>query len=181
MQRVMIIGQPGSGKTTLARQLGAVTHLPVFHMDQIHWRSGWIERDRDEKTRLCTDVQAKPLWIFEGGHSVTWPERLQRADTLIWLDVGLSKRLWRVARRTVVGYGRTRPDLPENCPEQFSLEFYQFIWRTRHSARARMAQLVASAGPEKAVVTLRTLNDVRAYLRGISKAMKAGALGLSHR
>lgn len=181
MQRVMIIGQPGSGKSTLARQLGAATRLPVFHMDMIHWQPGWVERDRTEKTRLCHEVQVKDLWIFEGGHSTTWPERLARADTLIWLDVGLPLRLSRVVRRTLLGYGRTRPDLPDNCPERFSLEFYQFIWRTRRTARARMAQLAASAGPEKTVVKLTTLREVRAYLQDVSEAMRAGALGLSHR
>ena len=177
----MIIGQPGSGKSTLARQLGVVTRLAVYHIDMIHWQPGWVERDRAEKTRLCQEVQARTHWIFEGGHSATWPERLARADTLIWLDVGLPRRLLRVVRRTVLGYGRTRRDLPSNCPERFSLEFYQFIWRTRHTARARMAQLAASAGPEKTVVRLRTLREVRVYLQDVSQAMNAGALGLSHR
>ena len=89
MRRIMIIGQPGSGKSTFARELGAITHLPVFHIDHIHWQSGWVERPGPEKDRLCADVHAQDKWIFEGGHSTTWPERLDRADTLIWLDLPL--------------------------------------------------------------------------------------------
>ena len=50
MQRVMILGQPGSGKSTLAQKLGACTGLPVFHIDNIHWSPGWVERPSDEKT-----------------------------------------------------------------------------------------------------------------------------------
>ena len=181
MQRVMIIGQPGSGKTTLARELGVATRLPVFHIDQIHWMPGWVERDREEKARLCAEVHAQPQWVFEGGHASTWPERLARADTVIWLDVPLWRRLFRVVRRTLSGYGRSRPDLPENCPERFSAEFYRYIWRTRHSARRRMANLIASAPPDKTVIKLSTLADVRAYLADIRRAMQAGALGLPHR
>lgn len=181
MQRVMIIGQPGSGKTTLARQLGVATRLPVYHMDKIHWKPGWVERDRAEKTQLCAEVHAKPRWVFEGGHSVTWADRLERADTLIWLDVPLWRRLVRVVRRTLAGYGRSRPDLPENCPERFDAEFYWFIWRTRHTSRRRMAELVATAPPGKTVITLSTLAEVRAYLADIRRALDAGALGVRHR
>lgn len=76
MRRVMIIGQPGSGKSTLAREMGARTGLPVFHIDTIHWQPGWIERSTQEKTRLCNEVETKDQWIFEGGHSTTWDNRL---------------------------------------------------------------------------------------------------------
>jgi adenylate kinase family enzyme len=113
MQRVMIIGQPGSGKSTLARALGACTELPVYHIDKIHWMTGWRERPTEEKSRLCSEVHAKDAWIFEGGHSRTWPERINRADTLIWLDHELTLRLWRILRRTLKHHGETRPDLPD--------------------------------------------------------------------
>lgn len=72
----MIIGQPGSGKSTLARTLGDITGLPVVHIDTIHWMPGWQERPRTEKTRLCEEVHARDQWIFEGGHSITWPSRV---------------------------------------------------------------------------------------------------------
>ena len=86
MQRVMIVGQPGSGKSTLARKLGQRTGLPVIHIDTIHWQPGWVERSWDEKTRLCHEVEARECWIFEGGHSATWDNRVARADLLIWID-----------------------------------------------------------------------------------------------
>ncbi len=56
MQRVMIVGQPGSGKSALARKLGQRTGFPVIHIDTIHWQPGWVERSWDEKTRFCNEV-----------------------------------------------------------------------------------------------------------------------------
>lgn len=67
MQRIMIIGQPGSGKSALARTLGEKTGLPVFHMDHIHWLPHWIPRPAAEKTRTCHEIEALDRWIFEGG------------------------------------------------------------------------------------------------------------------
>lgn len=169
MQRVMIVGQPGSGKSTLARKLGEHTGLPVVHIDTIHWLPGWVERTRDEKTRLCREVEARDRWIFEGGHSATWDNRLSRADLLIWIDRSATLRFWRVLLRTLLKHGRSRPDLPENCPERLANlpEFFRFMWRTKKSARAKMEQLVATAPSACRVVCLRSNRDTRIFLANI--------------
>jgi len=162
----MIIGQPGAGKSTLARQLGQVTGIPVIHIDKIHWQPNWQERSPEEKTRLCLAAEAQEHWIFEGGHSATWANRVARADLLIWLDRGPALRFWRALTRTLKGRGHTRPDLPENCPERLSNlpEFFRFMWTTRHSARSKMQQLAANAPDQCRVVYLRSDRDVEAFL-----------------
>ena len=171
MQRVMIVGQPGAGKSRLARALGERTGLPVVHIDRIHWQPGWVERTRAEKTRLCREVEAGERWIFEGGHSATWAERVARADLLVWLDRPVGLRLWRVLRRTLTGLGRTRLDLPEGCPEQLRNlpEFVRFIWATRRSARARLARLAEEATPGCRVVRLRSDREVARFLETVGE------------
>jgi adenylate kinase family enzyme len=163
MQRIMILGQPGSGKSTLAHILGDRTGLPVVHIDHIHWLPGWIERPRDDKTRLCHEVEAREAWIFEGGHSATWESRLARADLLIWIDLPVGLRLWRILRRTL--RGGSRPDIPDGCLEGFhrqTLPFWHYIWRTRHSARARILRL--TEGRQKPVVRLESPAAVARFL-----------------
>lgn len=177
----MVIGQPGSGKSTFARRLGAKTFLPVFHIDHIHWKSGWIEREPAEKSQMSLDVIAKPQWIFEGGHSKTWPQRLERADTLIWLDLPLGVRARRVLWRTLRYYGRTRPDLPEGCPEQISIEFWAWIWRTRKTARANMQALYDSMPKDKTKFRFTNQSQVNTYLSNLGKALSVGNLGIPHR
>lgn len=144
----MIVGQPGSGKSRLAKEIGDVTGLPVIHIDRIHWQPGWVERTRAEKTRLCLEAGAGERWVFEGGHSRTWPSRLARADLLIWLDRSTSVRLWRVVRRSVTQHGRSRPDMADDCPERFRNlpGFLTYILTTARSHRAATARLAASAG-----------------------------------
>ena len=53
MQRVMVIGSPGAGKSTLARRLASITGLPLYHLDAEYWLPRWTERDPDE----CRGVQ----------------------------------------------------------------------------------------------------------------------------
>lgn len=181
MRRVMIVGQPGSGKSTLARALGDITYLPVIHMDHIHWKTGWVQRSRAEKDALCAEVHAHERWIFEGGHSATWPERLARADTLIWLDFPLWQRLGRVTWRTLRHWRRTRPDLPDGCPEQFEPEFFYYIWRTRKSGRSNIQKLFDQAPTSKTFYRLASRRQVDAFLRNLREATAVGNLGVPHR
>ena len=166
----MIVGGPGSGKTTLARAVGERTGLPVVHMDAIHYGPGWAERSAAEKGALTREVHARERWVFEGGHSATYAERLARADTLVWLDVPLPVRLWRVLRRTWRHRGRSRPEMPEGCTERFgaqTLEFVGFILGTSRGARAKVHRLYAGAPAHVRTVRLRRRADVEAFLDGL--------------
>ncbi|WP_425040106.1 AAA family ATPase [Primorskyibacter sp. S187A] len=162
----MILGQPGAGKSTLARSLGEITGLPVVHVDKIHWMSGWVERAKEEKIALALQEQSAPRWIFEGGLAATKEDRLNRADMLIVLDIPFALRVWRVAKRTVLYYGRTRPDLPEDCPERFSAEFWAWIWNTRKTGRRNNLQWASRARElGKRVVILSSPAMVRRFLK----------------
>jgi adenylate kinase family enzyme len=162
----MIVGQPGSGKSSLARGLAARRGLPVIHVDQLHWQSGWVERSKAETTRLCLEAEQRSRWIFEGGHSATWASRVARADMLVVLYRPVTLRIWRVLRRAVMGLGRTRPDMAQGCPERLSSlpEFTRYIWNTRNSGREKMERLAASAPPGCKVVLLHSDGEVDAFL-----------------
>lgn len=172
----MIIGGPGSGKSTLARRLGAITGLPVFHMDLIHWRPGWEERPRAEKDRMTREVHRRDAWIFEGGHSRTYPERIARADTCIWLDLPIALRCARVVKRWWHYRGESRPDLPKDCPERLDPEFFRYILSSRARVRARNVAIEAAA-PHLAFYHLRSPAAVRRFLAGLAPPPSPGARG----
>ncbi|MDF3414338.1 hypothetical protein HKX54_07705 [Sulfitobacter sp. M57] len=166
-KRVMIVGGPGSGKSTLARLLGPRLGLPVFHMDKIHWQENWVERPMIEKLPMAQAVEEQDRWVFEGGMSVTYGNRMERADMLIWLDLPVGLRLWRVTKRLFRYLGKARPDLPPGCVERLhpeTLTFYRFIWQSRHDAREKIVKLIADAGGRLVVVHLRNPREVQAWL-----------------
>jgi len=163
-KRVMIVGQTGSGKSTLARTMGTILNLPVVHIDLIHWTSGWVERSGPEKDILCAQVHARKTWIFEGGRSPTWPERLQRADVLIWIDLPLSLRAWRIFWRTLRNRKVSPPDLPEGCPDRFTWQYTKWIWCSRHTQQKMMQRLYDGAPVEKQKYRLATRGEVSAFV-----------------
>ena len=79
----MVMGPPGAGKSTLARQLGAFFGLPVFHLDQVWWRPGWIEAPPDAFRADVERIAALPAWVIDGNFTATIVPRLCAADTLI--------------------------------------------------------------------------------------------------
>jgi adenylate kinase family enzyme len=174
MKRCMIVGQPGSRKSWLAREIGRRSGLPVHHMDMIHWLPGWAERPKAEKIIMARAVEESPAWVFEGGLSATYATRLSRADTLIVLDVPFLLRVWRVFWRTLRQWGKTRPDLPDGCPERFDLEFWTFIWTTRNTARQRNLHLAWQTDSATKVYILRTRREVRAFLKTLDAPTETG-------
>jgi hypothetical protein len=95
---------------------------------------------------------------------------------LVWLDVPVERRLWRVLRRAVTGLSRTRPDMADGCPERLSSlpGFIGYIWSTRNSARAKIARLAAAAPAGCEVVHLRTDHEVADFVAKLSDQWRRG-------
>lgn len=170
MQRVMIVGAPGSGKSTLARWLGARLDLPVHHMDHLHHLPGWEPRPDPEKQAMAHAIEATPAWVFEGGMSSTYATRAARADTLIWLDLPVGLRLWRVTKRLVRYWGQTRPDMAPGCVEGLgwhTFEFYHWIVTTRRGARRKVQAVLDAAHPRLQVYHLTTRAEVAGFMAAI--------------
>lgn len=127
MQRVLIIGPCGSGKSTLSRIVGDQLGLPVYHMDQLGWLPGWIETEKEMLRERIEAVVATDRWVIEGNYGSTLHMRLPRADTVIYLDFPIRLCLWRLLRRTLNHRGHTRPDMTEGCPERFDFAFFRYV------------------------------------------------------
>ena len=106
LHRVHIMGGPGSGKTSLAREIGALTHLPVHHLDEVARIGGGDGpvRDADERNQLVAEILAADGWVTEGVHLGWTDPILQQADLVIWLEyVTWSRASRRITQRFVRG------------------------------------------------------------------------------
>lgn len=164
MQRILIIGRPAAGKSTLAAELGHRLDLPVYHLDRYYWQPGWIESDLNTWRRWVTELVAEDSWIMDGNFFSTQDIRFPRADTIINLDFSASVCLWRAIRRIVRYYGRTRPDLAVGCPERFDWSFLKWVLRFRRDNHPVNLRSIDRFFRGDTVITLRTPKDTRRYL-----------------
>lgn len=107
-----------------------------------------------------TRVAALPAWVIDGNYVDTIAPRLQRADTLIYLDVPTWLCLLRITARTLWNYGRVRQDAAPGCLERWDGSFYRFAWSWNRLRRERsLALLQRFAGRTMVLQGRRWLTD----------------------
>lgn len=164
MQRVLVVGCPGAGKSTLARELGKRLALEVLHLDAYYWQAGWLEPKRRDWGDTVDALLQQPSWIMDGNYAGTLAVRLIYADTVIFLDMPRWLCLWRIGKRLLRYGGRTRPDMAADCPERFSWQFYEYVWNFQHRKRPGVVALIEPVLDKKRVVILRSPQSVQTFL-----------------
>jgi len=167
MKKVIVIGSGGSGKSTFARELGERTGIEVIHLDQEYWRPNWEKTPTDEWEAKVAAMLERDSWIMDGNFGGTREMRMRAADTIIFLDLPRHICLYRILKRTIKYYGRSRPDMTEGCNERFDLEFILWVSNYPNATRDRVLSAVG-AFPDKSFIRLRTNAEIAEYLRGVS-------------
>ena len=164
MQRVLVIGSGGSGKSTVASQLGELLKLEVNHLDKFYWRAGWVEPETDEWIKIVNDLIERDSWIIDGNYGGTLARRLAACDTVIFLDLPRTLCLWRVLVRSLRYRGRTRPDMAEGCDEQLTWEFVKWVWGYPRTRRPGVLKKLSELSAGQKVFRLRSTREVRRFL-----------------
>ncbi|MBQ9338087.1 MAG: adenylate kinase [Lentisphaeria bacterium] len=108
MRKIVILGCPGSGKSTFAVKLQTLTGLPLHHLDRIWWKPDRSHISRPEFDAALQKIMAEPGWILDGDYSRTYEVRLAACDTVFFLDYGESVCLAGIRDRV----GNVRDDMP---------------------------------------------------------------------
>ena len=167
MERVIIIGCGGAGKSTLARKLGEKTGLPVVHLDQIFWSPGnWEHLQSDEFDTLLINELNKPQWILDGNYNRTMELRLEKCDTVIYLDFNRFQCIFGWLKRVMTNWGTARPDMAPGCNEWFDPEFAKWLWNFNKKNRSRYHSMLAKTEGIR-VYILKNRREVYHFLKQI--------------
>jgi adenylate kinase family enzyme len=168
MQKVLVIGSGGSRKTTFSIALAEKTGLPLIHLDAIYWRPGWEQPPKQEWRSTVDRLIQQPAWIIDGDYRSTLSLRLGACDTAILLDISPWICTYSVLKRMLTNLGKSRPDMPENCPERFDPEF--LWWVASYRAKCLPSILSELRDAErlgKTVVILRSRSEMKRFLSGL--------------
>ena len=168
MERVVVMGCSGAGKSTLAVELGRRLDLPVIHLDWHFWQAGWVETPKAAWAEKVRELLQQDRWIMDGNFGGTMALRMAKADAIIFLDFPRRTCLRRVLLRWWTYRGRTRPDLPEGCPEKIDLEFLRWIWNFRRRSRPAVLEALERFRAGRVIEVLHNPAEVRCFLQHLS-------------
>ena len=122
MKKVLVIGCPGSGKSTFARKLRDKLDLPLFYLDMIWHKPDKSTYTKSEFDKKLAEIIKKDEWIIDGNYSRTLETRIQKCDTVFYLDLPVEECLKGAESRI----GTVREDLPW-FEDEFDPEFREWI------------------------------------------------------
>jgi adenylate kinase family enzyme len=166
VRRVSVVGNSGSGKSTVARELAASLGVPHLELDSAFHQPGWEPLPREEFRRLVTTRTSQDGWVIDGNYSAVQPIVWARADTVVWLDLPrrtvMRQVTWRTVRRAV-----TRQELWNGNREPLA-NFLSWVpeksiisWAWHNHAKYRNRYGAAAADPANAHLTFIRLTSRR--------------------
>lgn len=169
MNRILVLGSPGAGKSTFSRRLGIALGFPVIHLDAHFWEPGWEIPEREAWVETQRElIDSSDSWIMDGNYGSTIDVRLRAADTVIVLDCSTYICLYRVLKRWLQYRDRSRPDMAEGCPEKVDVEFLRYIWSFPSEKLAPIERRLDRLDDEKIVVRLSANDEIEEFIESAS-------------
>ena len=159
MKKVIIIGCPGSGKSTFARKLKAVTGLPLYHLDMLYWNADKTTVEKSIFLQRLNDVLTKDEWIIDGNYGSTMEMRLKVCDTVFFLDFPAEVCVDGVLARK----GKPRSDMPW-VETETDAEFVSFVQKFNAESRPKIIELLEKY-KEKNIFVFRSRAEADVYLK----------------
>lgn len=167
MNRIMVIGPGGVGKSTFSKKLCPFLQYELIHLDVLYWKAGWKRTPEAEWQNIVKEQVKKDRWIIDGNHHSTLDIRLERADTIIFFDFKRRVYLWNSIKRTLKGkfLGIKRDDIADGCPERFDSTFYGWIWNFKKRHRKEYLELLDNLKDKKNIIIFKKKKDADDFLK----------------
>lgn len=164
MKRAIIIGCPGSGKSTFAVKLHNLTGIPLFHLDMMYWNEDKTIVPKHIFSDRLNNALKEDLWIIDGNYGGTMELRLKACDTVFFLDYPLNVCLDGVRERM----GRARSDMPwVEDPHKQDEEFLELIKNYSTKNRPAVIQLLKDYS-DKTIFIFNDRRDADEFIERIS-------------
>jgi adenylate kinase family enzyme len=175
MQRTLVLGSSGSGKSTFARQLGQLLQVQVIHLDSYFWQPNWVATPAQEWQQKLERLLRIDSWVMDGNYTASLDLRLSFADTVIFLDLNRLICLSRCIKRLLQNWGRNREELAPGCYEKMDWEFFQWIWSYPNAKRPGLLKRLEACAGNQRVFILRNNGEIADFLDKVTTCDKTSA------
>ena len=164
MRKIIVIGCPGSGKSTFSKALHTRTNLPLIHLDMLYWNADKTTVGKSVFREKLSAILKTDAWIIDGNYASTMEMRMQACDTVFFLDYPLEDCLNGIKERK----GKARSDMPWVEMDEDDEEFIGFIKSYNEKNRPQVLQLLEKYS-DKNVVVFKTRAEANTFLQALNK------------
>lgn len=177
--KILIVGSPGVGKTTFARQLNEKLKLPLYHLDDIYWQKNWQRPTCELWIQKLDELLEGNRWIIDGNYFETFEKRLSRSNHVIYLDFSTALCLYRACKRALKRVFYSKDSLPQAMKDDIyyqpnftvNLKFLFLIVLFKLKYRPKMMNLlqrykvtyIVLKSPQEAEVVLSSTKKLSDY------------------
>ncbi len=172
MNRVMIIGNGGGGKTTLAYRIAERYALPLHEIDAVQFQAEWVRTPQADLRQAIEAMHRSERWLIDGfGPWDQIEARAQLADTIIFVDHPIWVHFWWACERQIAAaLGQTRLGGPPDCDlRQVTKQMFETLWWVHEHLRPELVELITTAQGDatKTVVWIQSPEQLNAYLASL--------------
>jgi adenylate kinase family enzyme len=157
VKKVAVFGNTGGGKSTLAKKLAELTHIPLYPLDTIQYRAGGGKVPHEEYLKAHSLSLQRDAW-----------DRFAAADTLIYVDLPLFRHFWWVTKRFLKGVLVNPEGWPDRSPMiNSTISSYRVLWLCHRHLTPNYRELVSTARARKRVYHLRSAAEMEQFLNRV--------------
>jgi len=159
MEKAIIIGCPGSGKSVFARKLNCITGLPLYHLDMMYWNEDRTTVAKEVFLHRLRTAMSSPKWIIDGNYGGSMEMRFKECDTVFFLDYPTEVCIWGLESRK----GQPRSDMPWIESGDIDEDFISFINNYNLESRPQVLDLIEKYS-SKNIIIFHSREESEEYL-----------------
>lgn len=163
-KKILVIGSPGAGKSTLTKKMSQISGIPAIHLDALFWQPHWTETPQTEWLEIVRKIIKNKKWIMDGNFSSSFDIRIPTADLIVFLDFPRWICMWRIFQRVLQNHGKVRYDMGNECPEKWDWEFVKYVWKFKQNIRPENLTKLKQHAASKKIITLRKPKEAQEFL-----------------
>lgn len=168
MSKIIVIGCPGSGKSTMVFKMKDKLNYPVLHLDKIYHIDTNTHITREELVEKVNEFASQnDNWIIDGNYISTVEQRIKLSDTVILLDIDTDKCIQNAKNRTKQ---EKRADMADGFDiTKVKDEFIEFIMKFKEDTLPKILDLFEKYKDEKQIIILKNYEEVDRFIESLDR------------